>query len=205
MHFSRHLAYALAPVAIVAMAAPAAASEASDLAQVERHLQAVQSMTAGFLQTDAKNRAVRGTVQLKRPGRIRFEYKGQDVILVGDGRKLTFVDYEVGQKSSWDLKKTPLGILLSDRPDVKRIAKVLPQKDDRVLLVRARDPKRPEFGTLILAFVRSPSAPGGLLLEGWTAIDAQKKRTTVKLDGQRYNVAVPESAFSYTEPKKRRG
>ena len=59
------------------------------------------------------------------------------------------------------------------------------------------------FGTLLLAFVRSPSAPGGLLLEGWTAIDAQNKRTTVKLDSQRYNVAVPESAFTFAEPKKR--
>jgi hypothetical protein len=72
-------------------------------------------------------------------------------------------------------------------------------------MVRARDARRPEFGTLLLAFVRSPSAPGGLLLEGWTAIDAQNKRTTVKLDNQRYNVAVPNSAFTYAEPKKRRG
>ena len=61
----------------------------------------------------------------------------------------------------------------------------------------------PEFGTIVLGFVRSPAAPGGLLLEGWTAIDAQNKRTTVKLDSQRYNVAVGEGAFAYAEPKKR--
>ena len=204
MSFSINLARALAPVAMVAMAAPAQA-QGSEIAQVERHLSAVQSMTASFTQTDAKNRSARGTLQLKRPGRIRFEYAGQDVLLVGNGRQLTFVDYEVGQKSSWDLNKTPLGILLQDRPDIGRIAKVMPQKDPRVLLVRARDARRPEFGTLILAFVKSPSAPGGLLLEGWTAIDAQNKRTTIKLDNQRYNVAVPESAFRYDEPKKRRG
>ena len=70
-----------------------------------------------------------------------------------------------------------------------------------MLVVRARDARRPEFGTLILAFVRAGGAPGGLLLEGWTAIDAQNKRTTIKLDNQRYNVAVPESAFTYAEPK----
>lgn len=203
MSFPTTLARALAPVAIVAMAAPAQAAEAQDLAAVERHLSAVQSMTASFVQSDAKNRSARGTMQLKRPGRIRFEYSGGDVLLVGNGRKLTFVDYEVGQKSSWDLNKTPLGILLSPRPDIRRIAKIVPQKDPRVLLVRAKDPRRPEFGLLLLAFVRSPSAPGGLLLEGWTAIDAQNKKTTIKLDNQRYNVAVSESAFSYAEPKKR--
>ena len=203
MSFSTNLARALAPVAIIAAAAPAEAKEAQDLAAVEQHLSAVQSMTASFVQTDARNRRAGGTLQLKRPGRIRFEYSGGDVLLVGNGRSLTFVDYEVGQKSSWDLNKTPLGILLSSRPDIRRIARVVPQRDPRVLLVRARDARRPEFGALLLAFVRSPSAPGGLLLEGWTAIDAQNKRTTIKLSNQRYNVAVPETAFRYAEPKKR--
>jgi len=203
MSFSINLARALVPLAVVAAASPAAASEAGDLAAVEAHLSAVQSMTANFRQTDAKGRSAAGTVQLKRPGRIRFQYGGGDLLLVGNGNKLTFVDYSVGQKSSWDLNKTPLGILLSARPDIRRIAKVMPQKDSRVLVVRARDARRPEFGTLVLAFVRAPSAPGGIRLEGWTAIDAQNKRTTVKLDNQRYNVAVPESAFTYAEPKKR--
>ena len=203
MSFPTTLARALAPLAIVALAAPAQA-QTGDLAKVQAHLAAVQSMTANFVQTDSRNRVARGTLQLKRPGRIRFQYEGNDLLLVGNGSKLTFVDYEVGQKNSWDLNKTPLGILLSASPDINRIARIVPQKDDRLVLVRARDARRPEFGTLLLAFVRAPSAPGGLLLEGWTAVDAQNKKTTIKLDNQRYNVAVPESAFTYAEPKKRR-
>lgn len=203
MTFQTNLARAFAPIAIVAVAVPAQA-QSGDIAKVETHLSAVQSMTASFTQTDSKNRVARGTLQLKRPGRIRFQYDGNDVLLVGNGSKLTFVDYEVGQKNSWDLNKTPLGILLSINPDINRIAKIVPQADPRILLVRARDARRPEFGTLLLAFVRNPSAPGGLLLEGWTAIDAQNKKTTIKLDNQRYNVAVPESAFAFADPKKRR-
>ena len=202
MSFSMNLARALAPVAVVALAVPAQA-QSGDLAAVERHLSAVKSMTANFTQTDAKNRTARGTVQLKRPGRIRFEYAGGDLLLVGNGKQLTMVDYAVGQKSSWDLNKTPLGLLLSPNPEIGRIAQVMKQDDPRVLLVRARDARRPEFGTLILAFVKTSSAPGGLRLEGWTAIDAQNKRTTVKLSGQRYNVSVADSAFRYAEPKKR--
>lgn len=202
MSFGTNFARALAPVAIVAMAAPAQAQTA-ELARVETHLAAVQSMTADFRQTDARGRSAAGTVQLKRPGRIRFQYGSGDLLLVGNGNKLTFIDYQVGQKNSWDLDKTPLGILLQARPDMRRIARVIPNKDSRVLVVRARDARRPEFGTLLLAFVRSPSAPGGLMLEGWTAIDAQNKKTTVKLDNQRYNVGVPDGAFIFKEPKKR--
>ncbi|MFL6749385.1 MAG: LolA family protein [Sphingomicrobium sp.] len=205
MTFPTLFARALAPAAAVALlTAPAQAAATGELAQVEAHLSASQSMTANFVQTDSKGRQLVGTLQLKRPGRIRFEYgRGANMLLVGNGKTLTFIDYDVGQKSSWAIAKSPLSVLLSGNPDLGRIARILPTQDSRVLLVRARDARRPEFGTMILAFVKAPGAPAGLRLEGWTAIDAQNKRTTVKLDGQRYNVAVPESAFSYPEPRKR--
>ena len=204
MHFTTNIARALAPVAMVA-AMPAAAAENPDLAKVQAHITSVDTMTANFVQTDAKGRSAAGTLQLKRPGRIRFQYGSGDLLLVGAQGRLNFLDYTVGQKSSWDLNKTPLGILLSDNPDVKRIARIQANPDQRVLVVRAKDNNHPEFGTLVLAFLRSPSAPGGLQLYGWTAIDAQNKRTTVKLSNVRYNVAVPESAFTFAEPKKRKG
>jgi outer membrane lipoprotein-sorting protein len=205
MAFPTLFARAFVPaVAVSMLAAPVDAKSSGELAQVEAHLAASQSMTAQFVQTDSKNHQLSGTLQLKRPGRIRFEYgRGANMLLVANGKTLTFIDYEVGQKSSWAIAKSPLSVLLSGNPDLDRIARILPTDDPRVVLVRARDSRRPEFGTMILAFVKAPGAPAGLRLEGWTAIDAQNKRTTVKLDGQRYNVAVPESAFSYPEPKKR--
>ena len=205
MAFPTFSARALAPIAAMAMlATPAVAATNPDLARVEAHLAASQSMTANFVQTDSRNRSLKGTLQIKRPGRIRFEYgAGANMLLVGNGKTLTFVDYEVGQKSSWPVAKSPLSVLLASNPDLQRIATVVPTKDARVLLIRARDARRPEFGTILLGFVRNPAAPGGLLLEGWTAIDAQNKRTTIKLDGQRYNVAVAENAFVFAEPKKR--
>jgi outer membrane lipoprotein-sorting protein len=203
MAFPTAFARALAPVAIVAAAAPAPAASSAEIAKVQAHLAAVQSMTANFIQTDARGRSQRGTLQLKRPGRVRFEYGGGDLLLVADGRRLNFVDYQVGQKSTWPLNKTPLGLLLSANPNLKSRAQVMPSEDPRILVVRARDPA--QFGTLVLAFLREPSAPAGLKLYGWTAIDAQNKRTTVKLSNQRYNVAVPEGAFSFREPTKKRG
>jgi outer membrane lipoprotein-sorting protein len=205
MTFSTRLGRALTPVAIAAAAVPAAAApQSADLARVQAHLTSVQSMTANFTQTDAKGRSAAGKLQLKRPGRVRFQYGSGDLLLVANGKSLTYLDYQVGQKSSWPLNKTPLGILLSANPDIKGNAKVVATTDPRTLVIRAKDRNQPEYGTLILAFLRSPSAPGGLMLYGWTAVDAQNKRTTVKLSNQRYNVAVPDGAFQYAEPKKRR-
>jgi outer membrane lipoprotein-sorting protein len=200
MTFVSNFARALVAMAVIATPAAVLAAPSGELAKVEAHLSAVSSMTANFSQVDGRGRTMRGTLQLKRPGRVRFEYGGgANMLLVANGSQLTFVDYDVGQKSSWALSKTPLGILLSGKPNVRRIGTIVPDKDPRVVVARARS----QSGTLLLAFIHSASAPGGLQLYGWTAIDPQNKKTKVTLSNVRYNVGVPESAFRYAEPKKK--
>jgi len=202
MNFAHSFARALISTAVVAAAAPTAAADSPDMGRLNTHIRTVQTMTADFTQTDARGRSAAGTLQLKRPGKVRFAYGSGDLLLVANGKTLTFIDYQVGQKSSWPLGRTPLGVLLSDSPNLKGRAQIVPSGDSRVVSVRARDPA--QYGSITLVFLRSGSAPGGLQLYGWTAIDAQNKRTTVKLTNVRYNVAVPESAFSYAKPKKHR-
>src|SRR5205085_8906485 len=63
---TRFSAFLLA--APLAVAAPAPALAQTGLAQVQAHLQAVQTMTASFTQTDARGRALSGTLTIKRPG-----------------------------------------------------------------------------------------------------------------------------------------
>jgi len=198
MTLANNFARMLLPTALVA-AVPAAAADSPDMARLSSHIRSVQTMTADFVQTDARGRSAAGTLQLKRPGKVRFAYGSGDLLLVANGKTLTFIDYQVGQKSTWPLGRTPLGVLLSDSPNLKGRAQVVPSTDSRVVSIRARDPA--QYGSINLVFLRNGSAPGGLQLYGWTAIDAQNKRTTVKLSNVRYNVAVPESAFSYTDPK----
>jgi outer membrane lipoprotein-sorting protein len=206
MNLMSNVARALAPVALVATVATAApAATSGELKAVEASLGATQSMTADFVQTDGKGRQLAGTLSLKRPGKIRFAYGGGvNALLVADGKTLHYLDYDVAQHSKWAIGSSPLAVLLAPNPDLDRIARIVPSNNGQVVVVRARDARRPEFGTLVLAFVRSGGAPGGLRLEGWTAIDAQNKKTTVRLSNQRYNVAVPDSAFSFTEPKRKK-
>ena len=204
MSFSSHFARLAAPIALIAVAAPAVAADAG-VDQVQRSLAATGSMTANFVQTNGKGQQLSGKLVLKRPGKARFDYgAGANMLMVADGASLYFIDYDVGQKNRWPIAKSPLAPLLSSNPDLGRIAHSMPTQDPRVVLVRLRDARRPEFGTMIMAFVKSPGAPGGLQLEGWTAIDARNKKTTIKLDQQRYNVPVADAAFTFAEPQKRR-
>ena len=68
--------------------------------------------------------------------------------------------------------------------------------------MEVRDPKKPEFGVITLLFTRNPSAPGGLQLTNWVALDSQNHRTTVRLSGHRYGMSVADSAFTYRDPRR---
>lgn len=202
MNFAWSFERALVPVAALAMATPsAAANDSADLTRLKAHISGVQTMTANFTQTDPRGRVSTGTFQLKRPGRARFEYDSKDLLIVANGKNLVLLDYQVGQKSAYPLARTPLAPLLSSSPDFNGKAQILPSPDPRVVVARAKNAG--QYGQITLAFLRSGSAPGGLQLYGWTAVDPRGQRTTVKLSNVRYNVAVADSAFTWVEPKKR--
>ena len=200
------LALAAVPAAALVMPAVAVLAQApSPLAQVQAHLRAVDTMTASFSQTDRRGRTLTGSLTLKRPGRIRFEYqKGVPMLIVGDGKAINVIDYQVKQVQRWPIGNSPLGVLLNPEQDLSRIAKVV-RNDAQTLLVQARDPKRPEYGTITLGFAKIPSAPAGLMLQGWVMLDSQNNQTVVKLSGQRFNVAVADSAFRWTDPRRSGG
>ena len=180
--------------AAVTASAPAVAQGQNGLAEVQAHLRAVTSMTANFTQTDRRGRTLSGTMALKRPGKIRFEYRNARMLIVADGRRLTFIDADVDQRQSWPIGDSPLSVLLDPSRDLSRYATVV-RNDANTLMIEARDPRRREFGRITLAFAKVAGAPGGLSLQGWNALDAQNNLTQVRLSGQRFNVPVADSTF----------
>jgi len=198
------LAFA-APMAVPIAGAPAQIaqpSDSADLAQVAAYIRAVKSLTADFSQTDRNGQTLTGKLTLRQPGKIRFQYQKEvPLLIVGDGHALTMIDYEVRQVQRWPIGSSPLGALIDPSRDFTKFSKVVQTGDPDVLSVEARDPKRPEFGTITLVFQRRPSAPAGLDLYGWVARDAQGSRTAVRLSSQRYNVPVPDSAFRWRDPR----
>lgn len=194
-----------AALAALTLAVPAVAQQGT-LAQVQNHLRAAQTMTAAFEQTDRVGKTVRGTLTLKKPGRIRFQYeKGVPLLIVGDGSALWFIDYSVRQVSRWPVRNSPLGVLLDPDRDISRYARVVPTGNPNVVSIEAHDPKRPEFGRLTMVFARQAAAPGGLMLQGWVALDSQNNRTTVRLSSQRFNIPVGDGAFRWNDPRKQGG
>jgi len=178
------------------------AAAPSPLDQVSVHLHAVQTMTANFTQTDRNGRVLTGTLTLKRPGHVRFEYQpSAKLLIVGDGSALTMIDYAVNQVSRWPVGDSPLSVLLNRDVDIGRFAKSVPSENPEMLLVQARDPRHPEFGTITIAFTKRAGAPAGLMLEGWTVLDAQNNRSTVRLSNQQFNTPISDKAFRWNDPR----
>ena len=114
----------------------------SSLAQVQQHLRAVTSMQADFVQTDRTGKTLTGQLSLKRPGKVRFQYqKGVPLLIVGDGKALTMIDYQVAQVSRWPIGNSPLAILLDPSRDISRYARIVPGAGPGRMLVEGRDPR----------------------------------------------------------------
>jgi len=189
------------PLAPVATAQ--AQTSSADLDRAVQALRGISTMRADFSQTDRQGNVARGVMTLKRPGKIRFDYgENSDLLVVSNGKSLYLVDYEVNQVQRWPIRSSPLGALLDPNRDVKRFGTLIPTGSSDVLSIEVRDPKKPEFGTINLIFVRNSRAPGGLQLTNWVAQDAQNHRTTVRLSNHRYGVSVAESTFKFRDPRR---
>jgi len=196
------LALAAAPLALPTM--PAAAQSQSDLDRISAYIRGVTTLTADFTQTDRNGQTLTGKLTLKQPGKVRFQYeKGVPLLIVGDGKALTMIDYEVRQVQRWPIGNSPLSALLDPSKDLSKLGRLVQTGDPDVLSVEARDPKRPEFGTITMIFKRDASGPSGLQLYGWVALDSQNNRTAVRLSNQVYGAPVSDSAFRWVDPRPR--
>lgn len=196
-------ALALSPV-LLTTSAIAPAQSGNDLSSVVAHMKAVSTMTASFTQTDRNGRAVSGTLLLKRPGHIRFEYqKSVPLLIVADGKALTLIDYEVKQVQRWPIKNSPLAALMDPGQDLARFGKRVPAGKG-VTSVEVRDPKRPEYGTITMVFAEQAGAPSGLTLSGWVALDSKNNRTSIRLSNVKFNGPIADTNFKWKDPRPTR-
>lgn len=193
------------PAAFLATPVPVSAA-AGDLDQAVAALRGISTMTADFTQTDRNGATIPGKLYLKRPGKIRFEYApSARMLVVSNGKSLYLVDYEVKQVQRWPIGNSPLGALLDPSRDVKAYGRLVPTEHPDVVSVEVKDTKHPEYGVITLVFIRDAAAPGGLRLTNWVALDAQNHRTTVRLSNQSYGAAIPDSRFSFVDPRRAGG
>lgn len=197
------MAFAVPATLSVAALPLAAQAQADQLQRAAAALRSITTLRADFTQTDRVGNVLAGELTLKNPGKIRFEYADDvNMLVVSNGSALSIIDYEVNQVERYPIGDSPLGALLSPDRDIRRYGTVQRGTRDGVVSIAVSDPDRPEFPTLTLIFTEKASAPGGLELNSWVALDSQNQRTTVRLRNHRYGVNVADSEFRFRDPRR---
>lgn len=181
-----------------AVAADQAAAKDDVLRGIERYLNDVQSMEADFIQQAPDGVVTEGKLSLERPGKLRFEYKGDiPLLVVSDGSTLTFVDYDVKQVTRWPIGETPLGILVARNIDLTSdLDTTVTRGPDKLIRVKVVDPKRADQGFMTLIFEDRP-----LALRAWEVTDPQGFETKVTILNPVYNTDIADALFTYKDPR----
>ncbi len=192
----RGLFRALALVLLAELAAPAQSAAQGvnqrDLLRISNYLNGLGTLTGEFVQIDPEGGLSRGTFWMRRPGRLRFEYRPPNpALIVADGTWVGVCDREIESFERYPLEETPLDLLLRDRVDLRTEGAVQAiTRAEGQLRVRAIDPDAPEQGSITMIFSDVP-----LALRQWVVVDAQGLTTTVALSDTRSNVAVEPELF----------
>ena len=179
---ARHLRVApLALLALLSAVSPAAALSAEERAlvgRVERYLGDLQALAAPFIQVSSAGKMARGRLYLWRPGRLRFEYDPPTpIVIISDGRWVSYRDNELDETTIVPLSRTPLGILVDDPVSLTTRAEVIDVRQEAGvvrLTLRLRDDS--DGGEVKMAFTKNPFE-----LKQWTIIDGQGSEVRITL------------------------
>ncbi|QRZ13210.1 outer membrane lipoprotein carrier protein LolA [Paracoccus methylovorus] len=191
---------ALAPVLCLALAFPALA-EKIPLNDISRYLNNLKTAKADFTQVNADGSISTGVVYIQRPQRVRFEYKGDNTLVMASAGNVAVFDGKTrGEPQQYPLSKTPLSLILAPNVDLSRARMVTAHTEQKnTTVVTAQDPQHPEYGNIQMVFTANPTQ-----LRQWVVTDDTGKRTTVILGDMQTGVSIPASAFAIQNEIARR-
>ncbi len=184
-----------APAATAAAPALSAADQA-DVARAERYLNDVQTLQARFAQVGASGRTLPGTLSLRRPGRMRFEYDPPvKLLIVADGSQVTMADFSDGTFSQWPLGWTSASFLAAEKVvlsgDLTVTGVTRAAGELRLTMIQT---SRPQEGRVEIAFADRP-----LMLKGWTTWDSKGTRVDVTLNALKTGMPLANDLFRFDE------
>lgn len=182
---------------VVMTAAMPAQAEKLSLGEISGYLNTIKSAESSFTQINADGTISTGTILIKRPGKVRFDYNPPEKALVlASAGAVYILDRKLGaQPETYPLKRTPLSIILAQKVDLSKTGMVTGHGyDGTATTVTAQDPKHPEYGSIQLKFTGNP-----VQLRQWVIDDGAGSLTTVVLGGLAAK-SLPNNIF-YIEPE----
>lgn len=175
------------------------AKDSESIARVEAYLTGLTTIVADFEQVDAAGGLAGGKFYMKRPGKMRWEYKPPTpILLVSNGKVLTYYDSELDQINYVPVDDTLAGFLAQPKITLESDSTKLTQFSAKEGTIRATiiQKKKSDEGSLTLEFSDSP-----LQLKQMEVTDATGQRTRIQLQNAQYGKDLPDSLFKFEDPR----
>ena len=173
------------------------------LANISQYLQNLETLKADFSQINADGTFSSGTILIKRPGRMRFEYYTPDktLVLVSAGALAIFDPKGDDAPITYPIKNNPISLILKGEVDLLNSG-ILEnyEKSTEKAFVKIRDPKKPEHGSVELVFTGAKPELGK-----FTVLNENGLSTSITLEDIEYPQKINDTLFSIPlETNKRR-
>lgn len=190
-------AFVLIASTVQAIAAPASLDQISD------YLNTLKSVTADFVQYNPDGSRMNGTMYLKRPGKVRFEYQGTNtpLVLIGGGQVAVFDPLSNEPPFRFPVGQTPIAPVIGRDVDLAgtRFETRLMESGDFTIL-NVQDPKFAQYGSVSLVFDTAP-----LQLRQWVVIDGGGQQTAIALKTINKNASIKNILFNIRAEMRARG
>ena len=165
--------------------------------EVERYFNSLKTMQARFVQNNPNGSVVSGTLYVRRPGRMRFEYDAPSKLkIVADGTQVTMWDPATRDFGQWPIGWTAASFLVKEPLKLSGDLTVESQaRNEGMLELTIVQTRKPQEGKVIVRMAENP-----LELRGWTIIDARGNKVDVALTDLRTGVQLADSLFKYDGP-----
>tara|TARA_R110000765_G_scaffold125105_5_gene222625 strand:+ start:1100 stop:1705 length:606 start_codon:yes stop_codon:yes gene_type:complete len=174
-----------------------ASAEKLALNAISAYLNGMKTAQGDFTQINDDGSISTGTIYIKRPGKVRFEYNAPDSgIVIAGSNTVVIYDKKSNQAAeTYPLSKTPLSIILAANVNLGQAKMVTGHGyDGTATTVRAQDPAHPEYGNIELKFTDNP-----VELRQWVINDGNGSQTTVVLGGLKVGRNLSNSLFDITK------
>ena len=177
---------------------PAGAQGAVGVPQIEQYFNSIRSLKARFVQSNPNGSIVQGTLYVRRPGRMRFQYDAPSQLkIVADGTQVTLWDPKTRDFGQWPIGWTAASFLVKEpfRLSGDITLRSLQRTPDGLLQLTMVQTKKPQEGQIIVRLAENP-----LALRGWTIIDNRGNKVDVALSNVQTGLQLADSLFKYDGP-----
>jgi outer membrane lipoprotein-sorting protein len=177
--------------------AGAANAQQAGVPEIEQYVNSIRTLQARFVQRNPNGSVVQGTLYVRRPGRMRFQYDAPSQLkVVADGTQVTLWDPATRDFGQWPIGWTAASFLVKEpfRLSGDITVQGLQRTSDGLQLTMVQT-KKPQEGQIVVRLADNPWA-----LRGWTIIDNRGNRVDVSLSNVQTGMQLADSLFKYDGP-----